>query len=87
MANNGAAAAPAAAAVAAERDVVVVEQKHSPKTMYDSCLRAFVRNRKNPELRLIRFLPPSVISDILYTVSQGASVVQCSAVHGMTFTG
>lgn len=75
MANNG---APAPAAVAAERDVVVVEQKHSPKTMYESCLRAFVRNRKNPELRLIRFLPPSVISDILYTVSQGASVV-CSA--------
>lgn len=40
----------------------------SPSSMYQICLKAFVRTRKNPELRLIRFLPPSVISEILAEV-------------------
>lgn len=54
------------------------ELRRSPKTMYDSCLRAFVKNRKNPDLSTLRFLPPSVIIDIMHTVSgMQMSDLQC----------
>lgn len=42
-------------------------KRSSPQTMYQITLKAFVRN---PELRLIRFLPPSVIIDMFQTVSR-----------------
>lgn len=41
----------------------------SPSSMYRICLKAFFRDRNNPELHLIRFLPSSVIIDMLHTVS------------------
>lgn len=50
----------------------------SPTTMYQICLETFVRNlnrwnkkktKSAPELRLIRFLPPFVLVDMLHTVS------------------
>lgn len=46
------------------------EQKRSPLSMYSLCLKAFVKSGNNPELKLIRFLPAAVISDILHTVSE-----------------
>lgn len=55
--------APAAAAPPPEEPP---KKCSSPKSMYEICLKAFVRN---PEMRLIRFLPPSVIIDMFQTVS------------------
>lgn len=60
--------APAAAAPPPEEPP---KKCSSPKSMYEICLKAFVRN---PEMRLIRFLPPSVIIDMFQTVSWPSSL-------------